>query len=153
MELIIFIGIQGTGKSTFYKERFFKTHLRINLDMLKTRHRELVLFQTCLQITQRMVIDNTNPTPEDRARYIIPARESGFRIAGYYFQSRIRDALIRNSQREGKERIPDKGVLATHARLVRPSYQEGFDELYYVSIDTKGFFRIEEWQVSQGDPG
>jgi len=39
MEAIIFIGIQATGKSTFYKDNFFKTHIRINLDMLKTRKR------------------------------------------------------------------------------------------------------------------
>ncbi|MHB9030221.1 MAG: AAA family ATPase [Candidatus Latescibacterota bacterium] len=150
MELIIFIGIQGTGKSTFYKERFYNTHLRINLDMLKTRHRESVLFQTCLRITQRMVIDNTNPTPEDRARYIIPAREAGFRVAGYYFQSRIRDALARNMQREGKERIPEKGVRATHARLVRPAFEEGFDELFYVYIDENGVFRVQEWRKEHG---
>jgi predicted kinase len=45
MEAVIFVGIQGTGKSTFYKERFFDTHVRINLDMLKTRHREKLLVQ------------------------------------------------------------------------------------------------------------
>ena len=39
-ECIIFVGIQGSGKSTFYKENFFKTHVRINLDMLKSRNRE-----------------------------------------------------------------------------------------------------------------
>jgi transcriptional regulator with XRE-family HTH domain len=37
VEAIIFVGIQASGKSTFYRERFFDTHLRINLDMLKTR--------------------------------------------------------------------------------------------------------------------
>jgi hypothetical protein len=40
MEAIIFIGLQGLGQSTFYRERFFMTHARISLDMLKTRHRE-----------------------------------------------------------------------------------------------------------------
>jgi len=36
MEAVIFTGIQAVGKSTFYKEHFFTTHVRINLDMLKT---------------------------------------------------------------------------------------------------------------------
>ncbi len=40
MEAVIFIGIQATGKSIFYKDRFFKTHIRINLDMLRTMNRE-----------------------------------------------------------------------------------------------------------------
>ena len=33
MEAVIFIGIQASGKSTFFKERFFNTHVRINLEM------------------------------------------------------------------------------------------------------------------------
>jgi hypothetical protein len=36
MEAIILIGIQGAAKSTFYRDRFFDTHVRINLDMLKS---------------------------------------------------------------------------------------------------------------------
>ena len=43
MEIILFIGIQATGKSSFFRERFFRTHVRVNLDMLKTRHREKLL--------------------------------------------------------------------------------------------------------------
>ena len=45
MQLIIFIGIQASGKSTFYQQYFYHTHLRINLDMLKTRHREKLIFE------------------------------------------------------------------------------------------------------------
>jgi predicted kinase len=74
VEAIIFIGIQGSGKSSFYKERFFRTHVRINLDMLRTRHREHAFLQTCLRTGQRFVVDNTNPTIEQRARYIVAAR-------------------------------------------------------------------------------
>jgi hypothetical protein len=61
VEAVLFVGIQGAGKSTFYRERFFTTHLRINLDMLKTRHRELRFLHTCLESRQRFVVDNTNP--------------------------------------------------------------------------------------------
>ncbi len=62
MEAIIFIGLQASGKSSFYKEKFIDTHIRINLDMLKTRYREKVLFDACLKAKQPLVIDNTNPT-------------------------------------------------------------------------------------------
>jgi len=41
MEAIIFIGIQATGKSTFFQQRFFATHVRINLDMLKRLYWEV----------------------------------------------------------------------------------------------------------------
>ena len=43
MELALFIGIQATGKSSFYKERFYRTHVRVNYDMVKTRDREAIL--------------------------------------------------------------------------------------------------------------
>src|SRR4029077_2067989 len=76
MEAIIFVGVQGSGKTTFYRERFFDTHLRISLDMLRTRHREQLLVAACLAAKQPFVIDNTNPLPADRARYIGLAREA-----------------------------------------------------------------------------
>ncbi|RYG54885.1 ATP-binding protein, partial [bacterium] len=30
MEALLFIGIPGAGKSTFFRQRFFDTHQRIN---------------------------------------------------------------------------------------------------------------------------
>ena len=67
MEAVIFIDIQGTGKSSFYRERFFHTHVRINSDMLKTKHRLRLLLNACLEAKQPFVLDNTNVTKEVRA--------------------------------------------------------------------------------------
>lgn len=146
MQAVIFIGIQGAGKSTFFKERFFDTHVRINLDMLKTRHREKLFLDTCLKAKQSFVVDNTNPTINDRERYIIPAREANFTIIGYYFKSRIIASMQRNNRREGKQRIPEPGILAAYDKLQIPTLREGFDQLYYVKIDPKGNFVVEEWR-------
>ena len=38
MQLIIFVGLQSSGKSTFYLDKFIDSHIRLNLDMLKTRN-------------------------------------------------------------------------------------------------------------------
>ena len=65
MEAVIFIGIQATGKSTFYKERFSDTHARINLDMLKTRHREDTLLDACIHT--RMSVVEWNEILDDYA--------------------------------------------------------------------------------------
>jgi predicted kinase len=147
MEAIIFVGIQAVGKSTFYKERFFATHVRLNLDMLKTRPRELLLLQACITARQPFVVDNTNILKRERARYIEAAKPAGFRIVGYYFQSRLQDALKRNRQRSGKANIPEKGVLAKYRWLEIPSYAEGFDQLYYVVIDPiTSQFTVTEWE-------
>lgn len=144
MEAVIFVGLQASGKSSFYRERFFDTHLRISLDMLGTRHREGILLRACIEARQPFVVDNTNPTVEERARYIEPARSGGFRVAGYYFRSSVKEALVRNNRRTGKARVPEKGIFGTRKRLRAPCFEEDFDEIYYVSIDEAGRFVVEE---------
>ena len=104
MEAVILIGIQGSGKSTFCRERLFHTHVRINLDMLQSRHRETILLTACLNAKQPFVVDNTNPTREERARYISAARAARFKVIGYYFQSQVREALLRNELRAPGQR-------------------------------------------------
>ena len=43
MEAVIFIGLQASGKSTFYRQRFFRTHVRTNMDMLsKVPHTSII---------------------------------------------------------------------------------------------------------------
>ncbi len=146
MEAAIFAGLQVGGKSTFYARHLLHTHIRVSLDTVKTRHRERRLFETCLELAQPVAVDNTNPQPEDRARYLAPAKARGFSVIGYYFASKLEDCLARNAQREGKRRVPEKGLRGTHARLVLPSYEEGFDVLHYVHIDASGRFVVEGWR-------
>ncbi|AZH30439.1 AAA family ATPase [Paenibacillus sp. M-152] len=143
MECVIFIGIQASGKSTFYKERFFKTHMRINLDMLKTRNRENMYLQTSIETMQRFVVDNTNPTVEERKKYIDACKNKGFKIIGYYFEPDCAESIKRNEQRTGKEYIPEIGIKSVMSKLEVPSYEEGFDEIYSV-ISSEGTFRIEK---------
>lgn len=145
MQAIIFIGIQASGKSTFFQQRLFHSHLRLNLDMLKTRHREQILLRACLEAKQPFVIDNTNTTRADRAKYISAAKEAGFSVVGYYFQSKLQDAIERNQQRSGKALIPVKGIMATHRKLELPSLDEGFDQLFYVAINDDDEFVVQEF--------
>lgn len=142
MEAVIFIGIQGSGKSSFFRERFFDTHVRINLDMLRTRRREELLVAACLQGGQSFVIDNTNPLPSDRARYVSPARAAGFRTVAYFFESSLWEAMERNNLRAGKQRIPAPAVAAAFKKLVPPSADEGFDEIYTVKLTIDSGFVV-----------
>jgi predicted kinase len=149
MEAIIFVGIQGAGKSAFFRERFFDTHVRINLDMLRTRRREEILLTACLQSGQSLVIDNTNPLPADRRRYIEPARSAGFRTAAYFFQCTLREAMQRNNLRTGKQKIPALAVAAAFKKLVPPSAGEGFDEIFTVELTAdRGFVLSKDFPGS-----
>ena len=142
--MIIFIGIQGAGKSTFFKKYFSDTHIRINLDMLKTKHREAVLIKACLEAKQAFVIDKTNATIEARAKYIALAGQHKFSVTGYYFATNIADAIERNNKREGKAKILEKGIYATFNSLQIPAFEEGFDELFDVKIDGANDFVVEK---------
>ncbi len=145
MNGVIFVGLQASGKSSFYSNHFHKTHLRLSLDMLKTRHREAILFGACLQSKQALVIDNTNPTKQSRQVYIQKLKQHKFTVTGYYFSSALEACLKRNALRKAKERIPDIGLKGTHAKLELPEYSEGFDQLYYVSLNNSGGFTVQEW--------
>ena len=147
MEAIIFCGIQGSGKSTFYKQRFGDTHVRINLDMLRTRKREEILLQACLEAKQRFVVDNTNPTIESRRRYTEPALEAGFRLASYYFETPVGDAITRNLGRPPKERVLPGSIVRTHKGLEPPEKREGFDQLLVARVDGNGGFEVEEMSI------
>ena len=141
MEALIFTGLQAAGKSSFYKAYFFDTHVRINLDMLKTRNRERLLLDACLQMKQPFVVDNTNPTAADRARYIELARQANYRIVAYYFPPDVAGSRARNDLRTGKSRVPVGAIYGTVKRLEAPGWEEGFDAIFDVWV-VEGGFRV-----------
>jgi predicted kinase len=142
MEAVIFVGIQGSGKSSFYRQQFFDTHVRVSLDMLRTRHREQLLLAACLAAKQPFVIDNTNPLLRDRARYIEPARRAGFRVVAYFFETSLADAIRRNNQRAGKQKIPVPAIAGTLRKLQVPTLEEGYDEVHKVTLSPEGSFVV-----------
>lgn len=144
MQLMLFTGIPASGKSLFYKQRFADTHIRINLDMLRTRHRESILYRACLEGKAQMVVDNTNLTRAARADYIRRARLNHFSIHGYFFDADVEDALQRNATRTGMARIPEVAILTAAKTLEPPSYDEGYDQLSVVRIEA-GSFVVEEF--------
>lgn len=142
-QAVLLMGIPASGKSSFYRERFALTgSVHINLDTLRTRHRERVLLQECLENHRAFVVDNTNTLPEERARYIEPARRAGYEVIGFFFRSTVSECMQRNELRENP--VPRAAIAAMSNRLILPSYGEGFDRLYFVSLDN-GQFCISDW--------
>ena len=143
-QVIIFIGIQASGKTTFYNQMLadgFYTH--ISLDVLHTRNKENLEMNACYESSKSFVIDNTNPKKVDRERYITKAKENGYQIIGIFFQSIVKDCVSRNVARGNK--VPSKAIAATSNKLQMPSLEEGFDELFFARITDNGF-DITKWR-------
>ena len=149
MELIVFCGIPASGKTTFYRERFLATHVRVSLDLLKTRQREDILLHACLAAQQPVVIDNTNPLASQRTRYVRLAKAAGFRSVLYFFDVSTRTAVGRNAGREGKARVANVAIFGSQKKLQRPTAAEGFDEIFRVTTgdaDAPAAFVVEPWR-------
>jgi predicted kinase len=76
-----------------------------------------------------VVVDNTSPAREDRAPLIAAARAAGVPVRAVWVDTPLEVCLERNEGRSGRARVPVQGVLATRARLVPPSPDEGFDRV------------------------
>jgi predicted kinase len=138
MELVIFVGLQASGKSTFFRKRFAATHEHVSKDLFphnrnKNRRQEHLL-RAVLSAGRCVVVDNTNPTLEDRRALLGLGGEYGARIVGYFFDASVSECIRRNEMRRGKARVPDVAIYATAKMLVVPSIEEGFDELRCVRL-------------------
>ncbi len=150
MELVLFVGLQASGKSGFYRERFAATHALVSKDLLRhARDRELrqrQLVAEALSAGRSVVVDNTNPRAADRAPLVALGRAAGARVVAYAFDSSLQECLARNAGREGRARVPKAALFVTVRKLEWPSPAEGFDAVYSVRVEPPPGFRVEEWQ-------
>lgn len=149
MELVIFIGLQASGKSTFFRQYFATTHELVSKDLMRNNknraRRQAQLIEAALRAGRSVVVDNTNPTIEERESLIQIGSTYGAEIIGYYFTSQVQQCLERNRQRQGKARVPDIAIYATIKKLVRPTFAEGFHKLFYVEMVDSLAFKVHPW--------
>ena len=138
-EVIVMIGIPGSGKTTFCKSRFFPGKVYISLDQLRSRRVEDELYSFCLRNRISCVIDNTNVNAAERRRYIPRARAAGARIVGYCFPLDYEACMERNAKRQGRARVPEIGMRERSRSYRAPSFAEGFDALHGVRISGSDF--------------
>ena len=138
MELVVFTGLQGAGKSTFYRQHFAATHAHVSKDLFpnarKPNARQERLIREAAAEGRSVVVDNTNATVETRAALIALGRELGMEVVGYAFEAEAKACYERNAARQGRARVPDVGFFATLKQLTLPTKAEGFDRLYRVRL-------------------
>ena len=136
-ECVILVGLPAAGKSTFARATF-PDHDYISKDVFppsarNKQTRQDAALRAALGAGRSVVVDNTSVTPAERAAIISIARESGARMVGYYLDVSTRVAVARNEGREGRAKVPKVAIFTCAKRLVAPSVEEGFDELYTLS--------------------
>lgn len=150
MELVLTIGLQAAGKSSFCRAHL-TTHTHVSKDRYprsarRKAARQAREIEAALGAGRDVVVDNTHPTRAERAPLIAQARRHQARVVGYYLRSVLADCLARNAQREGPARVPDVALFATCSRLELPRWDEGYDALFYVEPHPEQTFRISPWQ-------
>lgn len=144
LDLVVLCGLQASGKSTYRAKTFDATHVVVSKDFMgrgsgKAAKQEALL-REALGAGRNVVVDNTNPSLEDRAALIAIGREYHALMIGYHFKSTREQSLDRNALRVGKARVPYVAIADVLKRWVAPTEDEGFDELYEVIWGPGGTF-------------
>jgi predicted kinase len=143
-EVVVLVGLQASGKSTFFRQRFAGTHVHISKDLMhngsRKEARRHALLTATLARGSSLVVDNTNASAGERQRIIAVAKDFDAQVTGYWSRRTFPVLLARNATREGRARVPDVAVFATLARLDEPGLDEGFDRLFVVhAVPGEGF--------------
>ncbi len=145
MDLILLIGVPGSGKST-YARRLHKS--TISLDGIRKQlYGDARILGKSSEVDRQMrhrlvelagkgrdvVLDATHVSPLRRGRTIRLGRKLGYdRITAIWFDPPLSVSLERNRRR--KRRVPEFVIRKFHRDLNRqpPSLAEGFDDLQIV---------------------
>lgn len=154
-ELVVFVGLQAAGKSTYYRTQLSSSHQLVSKDLLRNNRRparrQRQLIEMALAAGQAVVVDNTNPTAEIRRELVELGHAYGARVVGYYFASTLSRSLARNRLRAEKQRVPERAIVATFRRLERPTLEEGFHELWLVKALFDEQFLLSAWEQERGE--
>jgi predicted kinase len=127
------VGLQGSGKTTWVAGHLSASHTVVSKDHWpNARRREARQRRVVAELLadgSSVVVDNTNPAPGDRAPLIAAARAAGVPVRAVWMDTPAALSLERNGAREGRARVPVQGLLATLARFVPPTTEEGFDRV------------------------
>ena len=126
--LILLIGPQGAGKTT-YARAHFPGLARVSQDD-QGRNRHFSQFQRLLAVGESILIDRINYEKRQRLRYVLPAREAGYGIHYVWLDADRHTCLKRLGKREAHPTVRLDGtdhekVLDNYFRnLERPEPDE-----------------------------
>ncbi|HUU22603.1 MAG TPA: ATP-binding protein [Phycisphaerae bacterium] len=167
IELIVFVGIPASGKSTFFRQRLAGRYVHVSLDNWRgkdnVRHKERCAIEAGLREAAEgqtgvcgVVVDNTNTTARTRQRYFEYARAAEasagrpVTVIAYFFDADLAGCLRRNQQRPEEAPagtpyfVPPAAIANFHRILEPPTREEGFARIVRVRIADEEGFVVED---------
>ncbi|MCZ2815380.1 AAA family ATPase [Modestobacter sp. VKM Ac-2984] len=135
-ELVVMVGLQGSGKSTWIAGHLAGTHAVVSKDHWPNARRREARQQRVvaglLAEGASVVVDNTSPSPAERAPLVALAAAAGVPARAVFVDVPLETCRARNEARQGRARVPLVGLYSAAGRLVPPSTAEGFSEVTHV---------------------
>jgi predicted kinase len=151
----LFVGLPGSGKTTFYEKNkalFFRGAIRISLDDFRRLiggHQFYPNFEPFVQmwvdVTAKylmdkkidLVIDATNISISRRGNWISVAKMFGYEVRCWHFTAKIDTCMARDAMRaDAGTMVGGKVILDMDGRFDCPFRGEGYSDL--IRVDANG---------------
>lgn len=126
-QLVIFVGMPGSGKSSYYHQYLSATHRHINQDQLKTKDKVLKKLTEVMAKGESVVVDNTSPSQSTREIYYQLAEKYSYKVIIIYF---ISDGYGWNKLRSHP--VPDIAYHGYFKKLNPPTRENTPGQVYYM---------------------
>ncbi|KAI4808920.1 PNK3P-domain-containing protein [Aureobasidium sp. EXF-8845] len=150
LELVIFCGSPGAGKSTWFQQHLKSLgYERVNQDILKSRERCLKVARELLEDGKSVAIDNTNADVKAREYWTELAKSLELPIRCVHFTAPSKlcehndafrsmggQALEMNP--ESRNMLPKQAFTGFASRYVPPTLDEGFVDITKVDFEFSG---------------
>ncbi|KAM8853628.1 bifunctional polynucleotide phosphatase/kinase [Synchiropus picturatus] len=135
-EVIVAVGFPASGKSTFFHTHIIpKGYVYVNRDTLGSWQNCVAACERALKEGRSVAVDNTNPDPESRKRYVDVARSAGVSCRCFLFSASLEQSKHNNRFREmapsdtKHAKVNDMVFHSYKKHFVAPALSEGFTEI------------------------
>ncbi|KAF2692285.1 PNK3P-domain-containing protein [Lentithecium fluviatile CBS 122367] len=149
LDIVLFCGSPGAGKSSFYWRHLQPLgYGRVNQDILKTREKCLKSATALVEEGTSVVVDNTNADPETRADWVALAKKLDVPIRSVLFTAPTKlcehNDIVRalnlgpDTNPEQRLLLPKSAFFGFMKRFREPKLAEGFQDIVKVDFEFQG---------------